>query len=102
MGKEFLELGVELCRQRFVMRQDEGRALHTFDDFRHRIGLARAGDTEQGLMFEPFVQPLGQFRDRFRLVAGRLEGRDNLKIRHAFLLRSEPHRTTILASAMGI
>ena len=49
VGKEALELAVELRRQRLVGREDQRRALRRLDHLRHREGLAGAGDAEQHL-----------------------------------------------------
>ncbi len=49
VGKERLELAVELRGQRLVGREDQRRALRLLDHLRHREGLARAGDAEQHL-----------------------------------------------------
>ncbi len=73
--KKRLHLAVQLCRQGLVGRQDQGRLLHRLDHFRHREGLARAGDAQQHLVALAAVDPRHQIADRGRLVAGRLEFR---------------------------
>ena len=50
VGKEALELAVELRRQRLVGREDQRRTLGRLDHFRHGEGLAGAGDAEQHLV----------------------------------------------------
>ena len=50
VGEEGLELGVELCRQRLVVAQHQGRLLHLGDDVGCREGLPRPGHPEQGLV----------------------------------------------------
>src|SRR5207302_3443683 len=78
--EEAPHLAVELRRQGLVRREDDRRALHPGDDMRHREGLARAGDPEQHLVALAAFEPLAQFVDRLRLVAGRA------------ILRREPER----------
>ena len=68
------ELVVQLRRQGLVVGQHQRRALELLHHIGHRIGLARAGYSQQGL-----VHPVGllespdQGFDRLRLVAGRFE-----------------------------
>ena len=50
-GEKTLELVVELRRERFVVRQNQGGAIGGFDELGHREGFAGAGDAEQDLMF---------------------------------------------------
>ena len=73
MRKEFLELGVELGGERFVVREDQRRPLQLLDDVRHRERLARAGDAHQHLLGSTAAQAIDQFTNRLRLIAGRLE-----------------------------
>jgi hypothetical protein len=101
LREELLELGVELRREGLVVGEDEGRSLDPLDHLRHRVGLARAGDAEQRLMLQPRIEAIGQFSDRFRLVAGRLEGRVNSEIRHVFLLLSRPRLATTVGVGRG-
>ncbi len=48
--KELLELGVELCGQRFVVRHDQHGPLHLLDHVGHGEGLAGAGHAHQHLL----------------------------------------------------
>ena len=73
VGKEALELAIELRRQRLVRREDQRRALRRLDHLRHREGFAGAGDAEQHLLAVVALHALDQFGDRGRLVALRLE-----------------------------
>ena len=75
VGKETPELAVELCRQRLVGREDQGRALRLLDHLRHREGLARTGHAEQHLGAVVAAHAFDQFGDRLRLVALRVEVR---------------------------
>ena len=61
VGKEALELAVELRGERLVGRQDQRRALGLFDHLRHRERLARAGDAEQHLVALVRGNALDQF-----------------------------------------
>jgi hypothetical protein len=80
--EEVAELVGQLCRQALVGRQHQGRLLHPLDRPRHRGALAGAGDAEQRL--EPIAaqDALSQLVDGPRLVAGRLELRDDLERLH--------------------
>ena len=69
--EELLELGVELRRERLVVRDDERRAIQFLDHVRHRERLPRAGDAEERLVTIAGLDRLQQFRDRLRLIAAR-------------------------------
>ncbi len=71
LGKELAEFRVELRRQRLVWRQHQRRAAQPRDHIGHGVGLARAGDAEQGLEREAVVEALGQQADRLGLVSRR-------------------------------
>ena len=73
------ELGRELRGERLVRRHHERRLLDLFDDLRHREGLARAGDAEQGLVPLAGLDRLGEAVDRLGLIAGGLVGRHDLE-----------------------
>ncbi len=77
--EERLELAVELGGERLVGREDERRALRRLDDLGRRVGLARAGDAEQHLVALLRVDAGDELRDRRRLVALRLEIRNDLQ-----------------------
>ncbi len=91
VGKERLELAVELGRQRLVGRQDERGALRRLDHLGHGEGLARAGDAEQHLRVVVALDALDQLLDRLRLVALGLEVGDDLE-RHAAFGFLRPRR----------
>src|SRR5205085_9540072 len=73
VGKERPELAVELGGQRLVGGENQRRTLGALDHFRHREGLARAGDAEQDLIAVVARDALDQLVDRLRLVALRRE-----------------------------
>ncbi len=73
LREEALHFAVELRGQGLVRGENDRRAPGALDDMRHREGLARAGDAEQHLLALAAGDPLAQFLDRLRLVAGRLE-----------------------------
>ncbi len=79
MRKKTFHLGIELCRQRFVGREDKGGALQRLNDMRHGKRLARAGDAQQHLINLTRIQPLNQLLDRGRLIPGGLKVRHHLK-----------------------
>ena len=64
-------LVIELRCQRLVGGKDQGGALQTMDDVRHREGLARARDALEGLVMCPLFDAGDQARDRFGLIACR-------------------------------
>ena len=92
VGKERLELAVELGGQRLVRRQDQRRALRRLDHLGHGEGLARAGDAEQHLRAVVALDALDQFLDRLRLVALRLEVGLAILKRHAAFGFVRPRR----------
>ena len=71
MGKEALELVVELRRQRFVMRHYERRPAHLLNDLGHRVGLARPGDAKQDLVLLAIAHTSQQRLDGLALVTAR-------------------------------
>ena len=83
LGQQLAELGVQLRGQRLVMGQHQRRPLQLLDDMGHHEGLAGAGGAEQRLMLLAAAQPVDELRDRLRLVAGRLEVGDDLKVWHS-------------------
>ena len=82
VGKERLELAVELGSQRFVVAQDECGTLGLGDDVGHREGLSRARYPEQHLVFCAVVHPFDQLANGLGLVPGRLEGAVQLERTH--------------------
>ncbi len=88
VGKEALELAVELRGERLVGRQHQRRALRRLDHLRHGEGLARAGDAEQHLGAVAALDAFDQVGDRLRLVALRCERRlDHQRLPALGLLR---------------
>ncbi len=82
--EELAHLAVELCGQGLVGRQDEGRALHPLDHVGDGVGLARARDSEQGLVREPGPEPLDELANGLALVTRRLVvGLDFERFAHA-------------------
>ena len=71
--EELAHLPVELRRQGLVRREDDGRPLYRLDHSRDAVGLAASGHPQQGLVGKAVVQTFGEFADRLRLVARRLE-----------------------------
>jgi hypothetical protein len=69
VGKERLELAVELGGERLVGRKDQGRALRRLDHLGHGVGFPGAGDAEQHLGAIPARDAFHQLDDRLRLVA---------------------------------
>ena len=73
VGKERLELAVELRGERLVGREDERGPLRRLDHLGHGEGLARAGDAEQHLRAVVALHAFHQVLDRLRLIALRFE-----------------------------
>ena len=69
VGEKRAELGTQLCRQRFVVRQHQRGAVALGNDVGHGKGFAAAGHAQQGLAAVTPLHPLHQLRDRLRLVA---------------------------------
>ena len=83
LREELAELRVELGGERLVVGEDEGRAVDARAIVQASVArLARAGRAEQRLVVQAAAQPVDEPFDRLRLVAGRLEGCDELQIRH--------------------
>ena len=69
VGEKRAELGTQLRRQRFVVRQHQRGAVALGNDVGHGKGFAAAGHAQQGLAAVTPLHPLHQLRDRLRLVA---------------------------------
>jgi len=54
MGKKFLEFGVKLGRQGFIMAHNKRRPLHPRHNIGHGKGFAAAGHPQQGLFIIAF------------------------------------------------
>ena len=97
VGKELLELGVQLGGQRLVVRHDQHRPLHVLDHVGHGEGLARAGHAHQHLVFFAAAQPLGQGLDGLGLIAGGFKRGDELE--HGSLRASAADGNLVILSA---
>ena len=80
--EKLLELAAQLRREDLVVREHERRPLHTLDDLGHRVRLAGAGHAEQHLLVNAVFHALRERVDRLGLIARRLVGRNDFKIRH--------------------
>ncbi len=83
LGKQVLELAVQLRRQGFVVGDHQRRAIGRGNHVRHREGLAGSGDAQQGLIAVP---PENSFRELFdgaRLIPFGSVFADELKVRHS-------------------
>ena len=69
--EEFLELAVELRRQRLVVRDHQRRLVEMRNDVRHRERLARARHTEQALRPFARLDPAHELLNRLRLIPRR-------------------------------
>lgn len=70
LREKFLELAVQLSRQRFIVRYDQSRFVKLPDDIRHRESLAGTRDTQKRLELVALFEPVNKGFDRLRLVAG--------------------------------
>lgn len=68
--EELLELAVELCRQSFIMRDDQRRFIQLLDDICHREGFTGAGNAEKCLALVAFLKTFYQLLNGLGLVAG--------------------------------
>ena len=82
LGEELAELGVKLGGQRLVVREDQRRPLDLGDHVGHRERFARTRHSQEDLVPFPLANSAHERRDRLRLIAGRLELADKLKLRH--------------------
>ena len=69
--KELAILARELCRKRFVVSDDECRALYTLNDVGDGKRLARTRDTKKRLVALPLFEPLDERLYSNRLVSVR-------------------------------
>src|SRR5690606_42026035 len=75
LGEERPKLGVELGRERLVVRDDQRRLAGVAEDVGDGERLAGAGGAEEGLVPVAAEEPLREFLDGAGLVAGRRERR---------------------------
>ena len=80
--KEFLELAAQLCGQRLVMSQNDGRFLYFFNDLCHGVRLPGTGHTKHGLFLQTQFHSLCQRFDGFRLITGGNIFTDYFKLTH--------------------
>ena len=85
VGEQLAQLVGELGGQRLVGLHHQQRSLHLLGHPRHGRGLAGAGGAEQHDVLHAALDPLGDLRDRRRLVAGRLVVGDHREGRHPAL-----------------
>ena len=83
LGKQVLELHVELRRQGLVRCENQRRTLGLLDDLRHREGLARSGDAKQRLVLLVGLHTRREGSDGVRLIAGRR----HLRVQYERMLR---------------
>ncbi len=69
LREERLELVEELRGQRFIVREDDGRAVGGLDHLGHGEGFAGAGDAEQDLVAVAVVHAADELGDGLGLVA---------------------------------
>ena len=72
--KKAAHFRIQLCRQGFVVRHDDGRAAHLCNHIGHGVSLARTCHAQQGLVGQSIVQTFHQTCNRRGLVACWCEG----------------------------
>ncbi len=70
VGEEGFEFAVELRGERLVVAEHQRGFLHALNQVRHREGLAGAGDTQEGLVAQTFLQTVNELLDGGGLVTG--------------------------------
>src|SRR5579859_6159830 len=83
-GKKCLELVIKLSRKRFVVRENERRAIGGFDDARHGERFAGSGDTEENLMLVAARKSASEQIDCGRLIAAGFVGASEFEFQRAF------------------
>ncbi|MBA7675900.1 hypothetical protein ES703_84139 [subsurface metagenome] len=68
-----MEFAGKLGSQGLVVADDQSGSLHPRNDIGHSEGLAAAGNPQQGLVLEAFIQALLQPVYRLGLVTGHLK-----------------------------
>ena len=87
VGEELLELAAQLGSEGLVVGQHQGGLLHPLDDLGHGVGLAGAGDAQQGLLLDPQLHAPGEHVDGLGLIAGGRVFAYHLKVAHGSLLK---------------
>ncbi len=72
------------------MGQHQSRPLCLLNHLGNRIRLTSARCPQQSLEPKPLIQPLGQLRNRLRLVTGRPKFRNYFKFWHIFSVLRRP------------
>src|SRR5574341_509155 len=90
LGEQFLELVVELGRERLVVRDHERRLLDLLDHVCHGEGLTRPRYAEQDLVPESPRDAVGKLINGLRLVPRGLIVRYDLEFRHEYILLDNP------------
>ena len=81
-GKEVSELLIELRGERFVVTENERRAIDRFNYFCDRERLSRSGDAEENLMPRSGPNAFDELADGLGLIALRLERRDEFEVHY--------------------
>ena len=83
LGEEFSILLRELCRERLVVREDEGRFIILGDNICHGKCLARASHAEKCLVSQSFFEAFFKRMNSSRLVARRLKWQVEFEVSHS-------------------
>ncbi len=91
VGKKGLKLLVKLCRQRFVVSDDQRWPLYLLDHVRDRKRLAAARNSQQNLVLLTGIQICYELLDSFGLITLRRVFRHETKL-HALIIMQNARR----------
>ena len=84
LRKKALKFAIKLCCERFIMRHYERGNSEALDDICHSKSFARAGNSEEGLVFVAALKACDDAFDRFFLILARREFALDFKILQNF------------------
>ena len=88
MREKLLKFTVQLSRQRFVVRDNQGWLLSFLDDVRHRKGFPGTGCPQQRLETLTFIEAVYQLINRLGLISHRLKIRNKFKLFHGYFIHT--------------
>ena len=100
--EEFLQLGIQLAGQRFVMGKDQGRLVDLGDDVGNGVRFAGSGRAQKDLVLFALFDAFDQLCNRFGLIAGGLVGRNQFKTLFCFVFHKSPfHLCTSIVAGLA-
>ncbi len=85
IGKKLFKLPIELCSQRFVVGNDQGRLFHPLNQVGHGKGFTAPGNAQKGLELLVLDDTFYQLFNCFRLITSGFIFGNQFKIGHHFL-----------------